>query len=149
MAQVFRGLDPKHCWMYLKLKPKKCRMFQTEVEYHGHIVSEIGIQTDPKKVSAVAEWPTPQTVMDVRSCLGFASYYRKLIPDFSTTAYPLIKFTRQDKDFLWDVEQQRAFEELQQCLISAPILSYPKDEGLYIVDTDASNVGLGGVRSQV
>ena len=73
----------------------------------------------------------------------------KFIPDFSTTAYPLTKLTQQDEDFVWDVQQQKAFEELLQCLISAPILSYPKDEGWYIVDTDASNVGLGGVLSQV
>ena len=68
---------------------------------------------------------------------------------FSTTACPLTKLTQQDEDFVWDVEQQRAFEELQQCLISAPIPSYPKDESRNIVDTDASNVGLGGALSQL
>ena len=101
------------------------------MEYLGHIVSEIGIQTDPKKVSVVAKWPIPQTVRDVGSFLGLASYYRKFIPDLSTTAYPLTKLTQQD-EYVWDVEQQRAFEELKQCLISAPLLSYPKDEGRYI-----------------
>ena len=74
---------------HLKLKPKKCRVFQTEVEYLGHIVSEKGIQMDPKKVNVVAEWPIPQNVRDVRSFLGLASYYRKFIPDFSTIADPL------------------------------------------------------------
>ena len=125
MAQVFRGLDPKNCLVYLddivvfgkdftetmqnlelvfkrlekahlKLKPKKCRVFQTEVEYLGHIVSEKGIQTDPKKVNVVAEWPIPQNVRDVRSFLGLASYYRKFIPDFSTIANSLTQLTQQD-----------------------------------------------------
>ena len=54
----------------LKLKPSKCHFFREEIEYLGHVVSGKGISTNPKKVEAVAKWPTPQTVYDVRSFLG-------------------------------------------------------------------------------
>ena len=53
----------------LKLKPSKCHFFKEEIEYLGHVVSGKGISTNPKKVEAVAKWPTPQTVYDVRSFL--------------------------------------------------------------------------------
>jgi hypothetical protein len=63
----------------LKLKPRKCRLFAREVEYLGHVVSENGISTDPKKIEAVKTWPEPTTVTELRSFIGFCSYYRRFI----------------------------------------------------------------------
>ena len=73
----------------LKLKPSKCDFFKKEINYLGHVVSEKGVSTDPKKIKAVTEWPQPTTVTEVRSFLGFVSYYRRFIPNFSKVAKPL------------------------------------------------------------
>ena len=70
----------------LKLKPSKCHMFQSEVAYLGHIVSEVGIKPDPEKVDRLRTWPTPASVSDVRSFLGLCSYYRRFIRGFATIA---------------------------------------------------------------
>ena len=73
----------------LKLKPRKCTLFAKEVEFLGHVVSEAGIKTDPRKTELVSNWPTPDNVHEVRSFLGFFSYYRRFIPQFAEVAKPL------------------------------------------------------------
>ena len=75
----------------LKLKPSKCDLFEQQINYLGHVVSNEGVSTDPEKIKAVTEWPQPTTVTEVRSFLGFVSYYRRFIPNFSKAAKPLNK----------------------------------------------------------
>ena len=133
----------------LKLSPKKCLLFQREVPFLGHVVSEAGVSTDPLKVKAVAEWPVPGTVSELRSFLGLCSYYRRYIANYSTIAAPLHHLTRKDARFCWDEECQSALERLKEALASAPVLPYPDPALPYIVDCDASAEGLGAVLSQV
>ena len=73
----------------LKLNPKKCSLLCTKVAFHGHEVSEQVIATDPSKVEVVKDWPQPKSATDVRQFVGFASYYRKVIPNFATVCKPL------------------------------------------------------------
>ena len=132
----------------LKLKPKKCHLFEDEVEYLGHLVSEDGIKPCPSKVEAIKSWPVPKTLQDVRSFLGLASYYRKFIPNFSNSAGPLVHLTRKGVPFEWGSKQVEGFEALKEALISDTVLAYPKRDGLFTLDTDASLYGMGAVLSQ-
>src|SRR5277367_4402951 len=63
----------------LYLKPEKCLFWRTEVEYLGMVISENQLKLDPVKVAGIADWPTPKTIKDVRSFLGFGNYYRRFI----------------------------------------------------------------------
>ena len=74
----------------LKLKESKCLFFQREVSYLGHIVSSKGIQPDPEKIRAIQSLRTPNSVKQVRSFVGMASYYRSFIPNFSDLLSPII-----------------------------------------------------------
>jgi hypothetical protein len=133
----------------LKLNPEKCQLFRREVRYLGHIVSPEGISTDPEKLTAVHKWPTPKNKHDTRSFLGLCTYYRRFISGFADIAKPLTKFTEHKRSFQWTSEAQVAFERLKVALCAAPIPAYPKPREEFIVDTDASNCGIGGVLSQV
>ena len=134
----------------LKLKASKCKWFQRSVQYLGHIVSSKGIECEPEKIATIKDWPTPRNVTQVRSFLGLASYYRKFIENFSETAHPLINLTRKRAKFHWTDQCQQAFQALKECLVTAPVLTYPMREGGdFILDTDASKHGMGAVLSQV
>ena len=125
----------------LKLKPSKCDLFRKEIKYLGHVVSNEGVSTDPDKIKAVTEWPQPTTVTEVRSFLGFVSYYRRFILNFSKVAKPLNKLlqnlegtTSQKKKFKvhWGPEQQEAFENLQRLCTESPILAYTDFKALSV-----------------
>jgi transposase InsO family protein/predicted aspartyl protease len=133
----------------LKLRPDKCSFFQKEVLFLGHVVSTDGVKTDPSKIEAVRDWPVPVNAKQVRSFLGLAGYYRRFVQHFSHKAAPLYKLTEKGAKFRWTQECQEAFETLKEALITTPILSYPRAEGQYILDTDASNKALGAVLQQI
>ena len=133
----------------LKLSPSKCYLFQQRVNFLGHIVSSDGVSTDQEKVTAVREWPTPTTATQVRAFLGLCSYYRRFVRGFADVAKPLYKLTEKGSQFAWSDECESAFKLLKAKLTSAPVLAYPTSEDPFILDTDASNQGVGAVLSQV
>ena len=140
-----------------KLKPSKCFFSREEIEYLGHAVSGKGISTNPKKVEAVTKWPTPKTVYDVRSFLGFVGYYR-FIKDFSKISKPIrevitglenqSKRTPKKTLIEWTEVANSAFETLKELCTSIPILAYPDYQLPFILHADSSSEGLGAVLYQ-
>ncbi|XP_042073272.1 uncharacterized protein LOC121813519 [Haplochromis burtoni] len=132
----------------LRLNPAKCRLLARETTFLGHVISARGVATDPAKVAAVRDWPTPSNVQELRSFLGLASYYRWFIKGFATMASPLHRLTDKGQLFGWGDACAAAFAQLKEALTRAPVLAYPDARQPFIVDTDASNVGVGAVLSQ-
>ena len=133
----------------LKLKARKCQLFQKEVEYLGHVVSSDGIRTDPKKIEAVQNWPTPENVTELRAFIGLCSYYRRFIQGFADIAKPLHRLTGKEVLFNWTKECEVAFQTLKHKLCETPILAHPDFSKEFILDTDASDFAIGAVLSQV
>ena len=136
----------------LKLKPRKCKMFQREVEYLGRIVSGNGIRADPGKTQAIQDWPLPGTVRELKSFLGFCSYYREFIPNFAGIAAPLLTMAKGrdgNRTLMLTEEAREAFNALKEVFLSPGILGYPVEGGEFILDTDASLHSIGAVLSQV
>ena len=133
----------------LKLKPSKCSLLRSEVLFLGHVVGQEGVCPNPKITEAVKTWKVPSSVKDVQKFLGLCNYYRQYVKGFSEIASTLTSLTKKDSNFVWTDQCQHAFEELKNRLCKAPILAYPKPEGTFILDTDASNISVGGVLSQM
>ncbi|OUT21748.1 hypothetical protein CAS74_002720 [Pichia kudriavzevii] len=124
-------------------KKSKCRFFYQEFRFLGHVVTPICIQTAPEKIKKVKCWPTPKTVKEAQSFIGLTSYYRRYIKGHSKIANPIHKFmTKQSK---WTSEQDEAFNQLKNALISSPTLVHPSWSGncKFVLHTDACGVSLG------
>jgi len=132
----------------LKLKPSKCKLFQREVVFLGHLVSADGVAPDPAKIQAVQNWPRPRNLTETRAFVGLASYYRNFVADFAAIARPLHELTKKGQIFELTDRQEEAFLLLKRNLTEAPVLATPRDEGLFYLDTDASDFALGAVLQQ-
>ena len=155
----------------VKLKPEKCELFRKEVRYVGRLVSADGVRVDPKDLEAVRvlKYRAPKTVGDVRQVLGFLSYYRSYVQDFSRIAQPLYDLLKVQSDnpqskpsrgktkspqqssrtpVEWNEKHQQVLERLIDMLMEPPVLAYPDFNQPFTLHTDASQKGLGAVLYQ-
>ena len=129
-------------------KLSKCDFWLKEVSFLGHIVSTEGISVDLAKVEATVSWKPPQNVIEVRSFLGVAGYYRRFVKGFSVIASTLTKLLWKWVKFEWDDKCQSSFEQLKKILVEAPMLTQPTLGREYTLYSDVSRIGLGCVLMQ-
>lgn len=130
---------------------EKCNFFRNQLKYLGYLVDARGLRTDPEKVEAILNFPTPTNRKELKRFLGTATWYRRFVPNFSTVAAPLNKLTSNSKrtpPFQWSPEADRSFNALKECLVSAPVLACPNYALPFEVHTDASNYGIGAMLTQ-
>lgn len=129
------------------LKKSKCLFGTSSVAYLGHVITSSGVAMDQQKVLAVQEWPVPRSVKALRGFLGLAGYYRRFIKDYGILAALLTKLLKKE-NFLWSKEATSAFDLLKQALSSALDLQLPDFHKDFIVECDASGIGIGAVLHQ-
>jgi hypothetical protein len=139
LEEIFKRLDKAN----FKIQPGECVFGTDTVEYLGHIVTRDGIRPDPRKVQAIEQYPTPQTVRDVRAFIGLAGYYRRHVRNFAEIAKPRTQLTKKEVPFNWTDEQQEAFDKLKQILSTEPLLIYADFSQPFIVACDASTKAVG------
>jgi transposase InsO family protein len=128
----------------------KCQFVRPSIKYLGHVISDGHMRPDDDKVSAVKAFPRPTTKTGVRAYLGLTGYYRKFIPDYAKIAVPLSDLTRKDRPdkVIWGEREQKAFDALKDLLTKDPVLQAPNPDLPYVLQTDASQFGVGAVISQ-
>ncbi|GJV25124.1 putative reverse transcriptase domain-containing protein [Tanacetum coccineum] len=132
----------------LYAKFSKCDFWIRIVQFLRHLIDSQGLHVDPAKIEAVKNWASPTTPTEVRQFLGLAGYYRRFIKDFSKIAKSLTELTQKNKKYIWEKDQETAFQLLKQKLCEAPILALPEGNNDFVVYCDASLQGLGAVLMQ-
>ena len=112
------------------------------------VIQEGKITMDSVKVKGLQDWPTPSTVKQVWSFLGFGNFYRKFIKKFSELAQPLNDLLKKDKKFEWTQECQVAFDALKQQFTEEPVLMMPDQSRPFQIEADASKYTSGAVLTQ-
>jgi hypothetical protein len=133
----------------LQLHQEKCGIARSEDKYLGYVLSGEKVSASSDNVDGVENYPTSGNAKDVRSFSRLASFCRRLVPKFAETAKPPKKLTRKEQEFNWGPSQQEALEELKTKLCTTPVLAYPNFHLPFILTTDASNVGVAAILSQV
>ena len=141
---MFQALARDH-W---KLKLSKCSFAQQKISYLGHIISADGVGTDLAKLDAIAQWPIPDSVKELRGFLGLAGYYRKFVRHFGIISKPLTNLLKKHVLFVWTEDHHRAFQTLKDALCNAPVLALPNFSRPFCIETDASDMGIGAVLMQ-
>jgi reverse transcriptase-like protein/integrase-like protein len=118
------------------------------VEYLGVIIGQGKVEMDPIKVEGIAKWPTPTTIKEVHSFLGFCNFYCSFIANFSAVAHPLNDLTKKQRQWSWTEEEQASFDTLKDLCSSYPVLRSPDWTKPFYMDTDTSDFALGAVINQ-
>ena len=111
-------------------------------------MSSQGYTLNDKNLTKITNFPTPKTQKSVKQFLATCSYFRTLIPNFASTAYPLINLTKKNKKFTWSTEEQEAFSKLKIAITSAPILKGADFNKKFYIICDGSKIGIGSILLQ-
>jgi hypothetical protein len=131
------------------LRPAKCTFEQTSVNYLGIIVDGNRLSPDPKKTSALRDWPrTLNTVKQVRSILGVLGYQRPFIPNYATIAQPLVTLTKKAQAFTWTEDCTRALDTLINIILDNPSILQPDLTKPFFLQVDASAFATGAILTQ-
>ena len=128
----------------LELKPSKCDVFKTEINYLAHHVSKEGVRPSKKNLESIAQCPPPDTYTKVKSFVGLVGHYRGFIKGFAKIAVPLYDLTsgenkdKKSEHVNLSPEAREAFERLKANCLQAPILALPDFNKPFLLETDTS-----------
>ncbi len=132
----------------LTLHPTKHQICATMFHFLGHVISPGGCHPDPEKVESVKTFPQPTNITDIQRFMGLAGYYRTFIPHFFEIGKPLFGLLKKVTPWVWGSAQHTAFEAIKIALVDSTGLALPDHDLPFLIQTDASRVGIGAVLAQ-
>lgn len=132
----------------VRLNPDKCQICVSEVSYFGHTLSREGVKPDPAKVKAIQDMQPPTSRGELETILGMVNYLARFAPRLSEINAPLRQLLKQDSEFLWDKNHDKAFTQTKKLITDHPVLAYFDPQKELRLQVDASKCGLGAVMLQ-
>ena len=137
----------------LKLSPKKCQFFKTELIYMGNVFKvekgKFVVTPIKTRVDAILNIPTPQTAKECKSFCGVVNYLSLFCPNLQKLLAPIYDLTKKGKPFLWTRLHQQAFDEIKSLLAKPPVLTLPDGMGRYTLYSDTSKTHAGSALWQM
>lgn len=125
---------------YLVVNKKK-------IDYLDHIVSKNRVEADPRKIENMQNWPIPRDLRDLKGFLGLFRYYQRFVRGYGKIAESLTNLLKKNS-FKWNEEAHAVFEALKKAMVTVPVLALPDFTKEFVVEIDASGLGLGVVLMQ-
>lgn len=130
------------------IRRNKCSFFREEIDFLGYVLNTTGLRPHPNRAEAISEFPIPKNISQLQAFLGLCNFDRTFVENFASTTEPLTALLRKGAKWVWADLQQQAFEALKKLLTRETLLYHPNYAVPFIVQCDASDVGLGAVLYQ-
>ena len=134
----------------LTVKHEKCQFGYEKLEFLGHVIGKGEISTQPEKIQKVIDAEKPKNKKEMRSFLGLVGYYQKFVPNYASLAAPLTEALKKGTpaSLIWSEDMNASYNKLKKAISSAPVLHLPDVKRPYVLRTDASDWGIGGILLQ-
>ena len=137
----------------LKISPKKCQLFKTELQYMGNIIfikdKRVWLKPLRKRIKAILKLEPPKTPKECRSFTDIVNFLSMVCPELQRLLKPIYDLTRKGRPFIWGEEQQEAFEEIKRRVVKAQVLHMPNHEGRFHLCSDISKFAAGSTLHQI
>ena len=137
----------------LKISPKKCQLFKTDLQYMGNtiFIRNKGVCIRPlrSQIEAIQKLEPPTTIKGCRSFAGMVNFVNIFCPELQRLLKPIYDLTRKGRLFFWEEEQQKAFDEIKHRLRRPPALHLPDRHGWFQLYSDTSKLTTGSVLYQI
>lgn len=132
-----------------RINPNKSDLIPTtSVTFLGFHLDGGTISSQDEKTRPITQIPRPRTVRQMQSFIGLCNTYRRFIQDFASIINPLRRMIKKNALAKWSEQEEEAFNEIKQRLTALPVLRLPDYTKEFVLDTDASMVGIGAVLQQ-
>ena len=141
------------CKNGLKISPKKCQLFKTELQYMGSTMfikdRQVCVKPMRSRIEAIQQLKLPTNVKGCRSFVGMVNFVSIFCPELQKLLKPIYELTKKGRHFIWGKEQQKAFNEIKARLQKPPVLSMPDKRGRFTLYSDTSKHATGSTLYQV
>ena len=140
------------CKHGLKISPKKCQLFQTELQYMGNTIftenRHVHVKPLRSRLEAIQKLKPPVTPKGCKSFARMVNFVSMFCPQLQKLLKPIYDLTKKGKPFLWEKEQQEAFDEIKKRMLKPPVLSIPDRKGRFVLYSDTSKIATGSALYQ-